>query len=302
MNCPNCGAENINGSSFCIKCGANLKEMQPTTNNINNAPLNNQISQSTIQNQNIQQPMNNQPMQHQTPQPINSVQTAQPVSVNTTPLNYLMYLIAILIKPFQCFKEEESKLSNGKTSIILTLIVTVVMILSNLIKTIVSTVRVASYNWTDGYTYSWQWDNLKNIKWLEVIGKNFLIYAGIILAITIVFYFGSLVVKKQLSFIKSLSISATSVIPAVCGAMILAPILGMVWSPLSIVFTIIGLVYSLIILYEIMNNELNLEKDKKIYFNLICFGILIIAGYYAYMRLFMSSVNAGLDNILDLFK
>ena len=176
------------------------------------------------------------------------------------------------------------------------------MTLSNLIQTILSTVRVASYSWTDGYTYSWQWDNLKNIKWLEVIGKNFLIYAGIILAITIVFYLGSLVVKKQLSFIKSLSISATSVIPAVCGAMILSPILGMIWSPLSMVFTIIGLVYSLIILYEFMNNELNLEKDKKIYFNLVCFGILIIAGYYAYMKLFMSSVTGGLDNILDLFK
>lgn len=288
MNCTNCGTYNNPQSKFCIRCGKVL--------NVDN------LNQSNGLNQNVNPQQNYQyQTQIQMQQPINNVQAAQSVSVNSAPLNYFMYLIAILIKPFQCYKEEENKLNNSKTSIILTLIVTVVMTLSNLIQTILYTVRVESFSLMNDSTYSWQWDNLKDIKWLEVIGKNFLIYAGIILAITIVFYLGSLVVKKQLSFIKSLSISATSAIPAVCGAMILSPILGMIWSPLSMVFTIVGLVYSLIILYEFMNNELNLEKDKKIYFNLVCFGILIISGYYAYMKLFMSSLTGGLDNILDLF-
>ena len=31
MTCPKCGANNIDGSSFCIKCGANLKELQNST-------------------------------------------------------------------------------------------------------------------------------------------------------------------------------------------------------------------------------------------------------------------------------
>ena len=288
MNCTNCGTYNNPQSKFCIRCGKVL--------NVDN------LNQSNGLNQNVNPQQNYQyQTQIQMQQPINNVQAAQSVSVNSAPLNYFIYLIAILIKPFQCYKEEENKLNNSKTSIILTLIVTVVMTLSNLIQTILYTVRVESFSLMNDSTYSWQWDNLKDIKWLEVIGKNFLIYAGIILAITIVFYLGSLVVKKQLSFIKSLSISATSAIPAVCGAMILSPILGMIWSPLSMVFTIVGLVYSLIILYEFMNNELNLEKDKKIYFNLVCFGILIISGYYAYMKLFMSSLTGGLDNILDLF-
>ncbi len=278
MNCTNCGTYNNPQSKFCVKCGNVLNG-----NNLN-------------QNINIQQ--NHQ----QQMQPQMQPQMQQTVSENTSHLNYFMYLITILVKPFKCYSDNESKLNNGKTSIILTLIVTVVMTLASLIQTIIPTVRVASYNWTEGYTYSWQWDNLKNIKWVEVIGKNFLIYVGVILAVTIVFYLGSLIVKKELSFIKSLSISTTSVIPAVCGAMILSPILGMIWSPLSMVFTIIGLVYSLIILYEFMNKELNLEKDKKIYFNLVCFGILIIAGYYAYMKLVMSSVTSGLNNLMDLFK
>ena len=55
------------------------------------------------------------------------------------------------------------------------------------------------------------------------------------------------------------------------------------------------------LLYELVNNELKLESDIKVYFNLICFGILTIAGYYAFMKLFMSSIAGGLDSILDLF-
>ncbi len=288
MNCTNCGTYNNPQSKFCIKCGNALN-----TDKLNQT-MSNELNQNVITQQNYQQVV-----QPQMQQPINNVEISQTVNVNTSPLNYLMYLIAVLIKPFQCFKEEESKLSNGKTSIILTLIVTVIMTLANLIKTIIFTVRVADISLFEGSSYKWQWENLKYIKWVEVIGKNFLIYAGIILAITIVFYFGGLVLKKQVSFVKSLSISATSVIPAVCAVMILSPILGMIWSPLSMVLTIIGFAYSLIILYELMNSELNLEKDKKIYFNLVCFGLLIIAGYYAYMKLFISPVVDELGSVLD---
>ncbi len=284
MNCPKCGAENMNGSTFCIKCGTNLQELQSMNHVVNNAPMNEQVAQSTFvgsQNQTTQQPNN---------------------PVSTASLNYFMYIIAILLKPFKCFQEEETKLNNPKTSVILALVVSVVMTIINMVKTILTTVRVSSYSWTEGHTSSWQWDNLQNIKWLELIGKNFLIYVCIIFAITLVFYLGGLVAKKQLSFIKSLSIAATSVIPAVFGIMILSPLGGMIWSPLSIVFMVVGAVYTLIILYELMNSELKLEKDAKIYFNLICFGILAVAGYYAYMKLFMSSVAGGLDNIMDMFK
>lgn len=300
MTCPNCGANNIEGSSFCIKCGTNLKEIQQTTP-INGEPIQNK-QQINVQQEQQTTPINGVPIQNE--QQIN-MQQAQPVSntnISTNTLNYLMYIVAILLKPFKSFKDEESKLNNTKTSFILAFIVTGAMTVINLIKTIFATVHVASYSWSDGYKYSWEWSNLKNIKWLEVIGKNFLIYACVIFAITLVFYLGSLIIKKQLSFIKSLSISTTSVIPAVIGIMVLSPLVGKIWSPLSIVFMIVGAVYSLIILYELMNEELKLDSDIKIYFNLVCLGILAVAGYYAYMKLFMSSITSGLDGLMDLFK
>ena len=299
MTCSKCGANNIDSSNFCIKCGANLKEM-PQTIQTNNVPSQN-LQQMNIQQE---QPINNQQLENtQQPtynQPIQ--QSSANVKASTSPLNFLMYIIAVMIKPFKSFKEEETKLNDTKTSLILALIMSGAMTIINLIKTIFSTVRVASYSWTSGYTYSWQWDNLKNIKWVEVIGKNFLIYACILLAIALIFYLGSLIIKKQLSFIKSLSIASTAVIPAIICAMIISPLAGKIWIPLSIVFTAIGGVYSFIILYELMNEELKLDGDKKIYFNLICLGILTIAGYYAFMKLFMSSLTSELGGLFNLFK
>ncbi len=303
MTCSKCGANNIDGSNFCIKCGANLKEMQQTIQS-NNAPIQNlqsiniQQEQPTNEKQSaniqehIQQPTYNQPIQQ------SSVNTNE----STSPLNYLMYIIAVLLKPFKSFKDEEAKLNNTKTSFVLALIISGALTIINLVKTIFSTVRVASYSWTSGYTYSWQWDNLKSIKWIEVIGKNFLIYACALFAIALIFYLGSLIVKKELSFIESLSIVSTSVIPAIICTMIISPLAGKIWNPLSIIFIVIGGIYSLIILYELMNDILKLDGDKKIYFNLICFGLLTIAGYYAFMKLFKSSVSSELDGLLNLFK
>ena len=69
MTCPNCGANNIDGSSFCIKCETNLKDAQVNIN-ANNAqiqseqPMNNQKEQLVQQPDSSKQPQNNyqQPM------------------------------------------------------------------------------------------------------------------------------------------------------------------------------------------------------------------------------------------------
>lgn len=298
MNCPKCGANNIDGSSFCVKCGFNLNATQQA-NPINDTPIQNNQTEN-------QQPINiqsevaqAQPTNAQNQQPVNQQVTSK-VNTTTVSLNYLMYIIAIFLKPFKSFKEEEAKLSNTKVSIIFTLIVSLVMTIVNLVKNIYSIVRVRSYSLTDGSTYSWEWENIKYIKWTEVIGKNFIIYACVLLGIALVFYLGSLIIKKNLSYIKLLSITTTSLIPAVLSVMIISPLLGMIWSSLSVVFLVAGCVYSMLIFYELMNNELNLVGDEKIYFNLVCLGIIVIAAYYAYLKLFVSVSTDDLSGLLDL--
>lgn len=286
MICSKCGANNIEGSSFCIKCGANLKEIQQSQS-FNREPIQSQ-QQVSVQQEN----------QIYNQQQVNTQQNIQ--KTNEGSLNYFSYIIAVLLKPFKSFNEEEVKLSNAKNSLILTLIITIAMTLVNLVTTIFTTVRVSDFNWSSGYTYSWQWENLKYINWGSAIGKNFFIYLCAIFAVAAVFYIGSLIVKRELNFIKSLSITVTSILPAIICSMIISPLIGKIWSPLSIVFTSVGIIYSLIILYELMNTELKLDKDKKIYFNLVCYGILTIAGYYAFIKLFASST--GLDGLLNLFQ
>ncbi|MBQ7239856.1 MAG: zinc ribbon domain-containing protein [Bacilli bacterium] len=296
MKCLKCGTENAEGSLFCIKCGANLKDTENVTQEA-------QASIENNQNESVQEaviPVQVAPVQEAAPvqaaapvaqQPVVNTQQTQ-TSVNTSPLNYLMFIIAIILKPFKSFKDEESKLTNPKTSLIFTLIITGAMTVINLITTVFNAVHVKSFL---GET-SWVWDNLKNIKWLEVIGKNFLIYVGVIFAITVVFYLGGLVAKKQVNFIKTLSITTTSVIPAVICSFILAPIGGLIWSYLSVFFSITGIVYSLTIFTTLINEELKLTEDMKVYFFTACFAILCCGAYFAVMKFIESYLTSSLTS------
>ena len=288
MICPNCNSNIIEGSSFCVKCGANLKEFQSQQSNINNNVLTPPEQTMNIQQeQSIQQPMNNQ----------------QNNSVSAKPLNYLMYIFAILLKPFKCFKEEESKLCNTKTSLVFSSIVAVAMMVISLIKTMISVVFTKSMDYsTFKYKTSVDFSRLKDLDWLNIIGKNLLISAGIIAVIALVYYIVSLIFKKSSNYIKMLSISATSLIPYIVLGMIISPLIGKIWAPLSIFAMIIGAVYSLLIFINLMNEDLVFENmDTKIYFHSICLSLLGSAGYYLYMNLIVSSVSNNLNDLLNIF-
>ena len=293
MNCSKCGTLNSSDAKFCIKCGNALQSSNIFSNN-------NVIDNQMATSQGVEPPTN-QPVSQNTVIQQGVQVNAQPVVPNTSSFNYPKYILNALLHPMQNFKKEEEKLNSTKVSFILLLIMVAVMLVSNVVQTVLSTVRVTEYSWTDGYVTTWKWEKLGEINWLETIGKNFLIYAGIILIIVVLFYIVSLIFKKNLNFIKILSISASAVIPAVLGVMVLSPILGAIWEPLSIIFSILGLVYSVIVLYELINSNLDLDSDMKIYFNLLCFGILLVAGYFAYINLFVTVDAGDLESIFDLF-
>lgn len=325
MNCSKCGSPNILGSSFCIKCGANLKENivepqqqiyeQPNNNVQNSEYVNLNTEQTTYNNQSVVQPLNqtqqsfNQTNTQVYQTPINQYQqqvntpAVNNTNIDNNSLNYLMYIVAVLLKPVKCFKEEENKFNSAKTSIVFSSIVAIGIMLINLIKTMISTVFTKSFDYTTfKMKTSVDFSNLKNLDYLDLIGKQLLIYAGIILAIALVYYLASLVVKKQVSFTKMLAISATSVIPFTILSMIVSPLLGKIWAPLSVVALVIGIVYSLLIFITLINKDITFENgDSRIYFNLICLSILGSAGYYVYMKLLMSGMGSKISDLLDLF-
>ncbi|MBQ3511575.1 MAG: hypothetical protein IJA30_07480 [Bacilli bacterium] len=300
MNCPNCGTSNNVGSKFCIRCGQSLEGVQVSTEQ--------PIQSSETSSQEVSsQPINNTPIQNE-----NNFQTnvapQQPMNTNAAPaakvsfMGYFFIILAVILKPFTAFKEELNKFNSFKNSAIMSLIVSGVGTLINLITTMLNSVMVKSYDWSSGgYKTTWTWENLKEIKYLEVVGKNFLIYLGVIVAIAVVYYIASLIVKKQTNFSRLLGISAIAVAPMLVCSLVLSPLLALIWAELAMPITLIGAIYTIVLVYEGMNNEVLVEGNAKYYFNLVCLSILGIAAYYLYMKLFMSSISGGLEDIMDLF-
>ena len=310
MICPNCNAENMYGSKYCIKCGNILETVNPMNgqaSNINNqmisANSNIQPSQPISANSNIQL---NQPMSaNSNIQPNQSIinNPQQMTSTSNIKLNYLKYIVGILFKPFKQFKEEENKFYDTKTAIIFSLIVSGIMMLIELVTSMISAIFVKTMDYSVfQYKTTIEFSNLKNLDYLSLIGKNLLIYAGIIIVIALVYYLAGLVLKKTVNFIKLLSISATSILPYIVLGMIVSPLIGKIWLPLSIVAMVIGIVYSIIIFLNLINDEFKFDNvDTKIYFYVICFSILGVAGYYLYVNLLMSGVSTDINDILNMF-
>lgn len=294
MICPNCGMDNIQGSSFCVKCGNKLNtenvnnNFQQQVQEVNNVQANNQVGDPFVQN---------------TMQQNNYVNNVNVVTNTNKAMNFFMYILMILIKPFKTFKEEEEKLTDTKNSLILSGIVVGLMLVINLIKSMITTVFTKKMDYT---TFKLKtvidFSNLKNLDWLDLLGKHLLIYAGIILAIAVVYYLASLVFKKNGNFIKLLSISATSLIPFTLVGMFASFVLGKIWSPLYMVCVIVSLIYSVLILVSLINKQFEFENDDtKIYFHLICLGVLAVAGYYLYMKYFvLGTISSKVNDVLDL--
>lgn len=287
MICPNCGTQNSEVSKFCIKCGNQLSNVVSKEPNLQSAVLSTQPQQQAYRE--IQQ-------QEMNPNFSSNTSTKSNKKMSITECFYV--ILAVILKPFTSFQEELNGFDDFKNSAMLSLIVSCVATIISLVKTMIQTVRVKSL-WSK--EVKWVWENLKEINYVQVIGKNFLIYLGIIVAIAGVYYIASLIVKKQTNFSRLLGISSIVVAPIIICSFVLSPLLSMIYAPLGMGITIVGGVYTVIIMYETINNEILLEGNGKFYFNLICLSILAIVTYYLYMKLFMGTVSSSVDNILDLF-
>lgn len=281
MICPNCGKENTEGSIFCVKCGINLKETT-TQNEIKTTEPNQKKEQLNTQSTNQQ----------------------RIEEVKKTAVHYFKYAKDVLLNPYKTFKEKETELTETKNALIFSGILAVVMMLITLLTAMITSIFVKELSAKTLKLHTVvKFSNLGDLNYLVLIGRNLLIYAGIIAAIAGVYYIVSLIFKKESKFTKLLSISATSIIPFIALGMILSPILSLIWTPLSIIAKVGGLVYSILIFMSLIKEELSFEtKDLEIKFHLICLTILGTIGYYLYIKLFMVTVNSGLNDLLNIFK
>ena len=312
MNCPKCNTENSIDSKFCIGCGNKLEAsitsasnqafVEPVSASTVNAELNNANNSAAVSTpQNINTPAE---VQNNTSQQVqNNVRAQNVVQTTSSSLNFFKYIGQVLIKPIKTFEGEETKLSETKNSFILAGIVAVVMMLIGLITNIINTDFVETIDFT---TYepktTIDFSYLENLDWITLIFKNLLIYAAIILGIAGVYYLGSLVVKKSISFTKTLATTATAALPYVALGMLISPILGKIWGPLSVVAAIGGAIYSIIIFYTLIKREISFENlDLDVYFHLACMTILGTAGYYIVIKFLTAAIETDLNTYLDMF-
>lgn len=304
MICPKCGNENINGSTFCIKCGINLKELvsNQNINQQNNENVNVRQDEQIINNLNYNQV--NQPTLNQVNNSKENNNQQKFEEAKKTAVHYFKYAKDVLLNPYKTFKEKEVELTKTKNALIFSGILAVVMMLITLLTAMITSIFVKELSAKTFELHTVvKFSNLGDLNYLVLIGRNLLIYAGIIAAIAGVYYIVSLIFKKESKFTKLLSISATSIIPFIALGMILSPILSLIWTPLSIIAKVGGLVYSILVFMSLIKEELSFEtKDLEIKFHLICLTILGTIGYYLYIKLFMAVVNNGLNDLLNMFK
>lgn len=315
MNCQKCGMNNDANAKFCIKCGNSLSAIETqslqqvpvetetlsqnsgvvqNTNSFVNQDVSNSMTQNVgdpmIQNMNGFENTNvNVPQQNQTL--VANVSDTPKISLS----QYFFIILAVMLKPFTALEQELKKFNNFKNSAIMTLLVSGVATVIKLISSIISAVVVRDYDWTSSsYKTTLVWDNLKNLDYLQLIGKSFLIYVCVIVLIATVYYISSLVAKRQTVFSRLLSVSALSIVPVVASVLVLSPILSLIWSQLAIIITFVGFIYTIVLLYEGMNNEVLLSGNAKYYFNLVCFSVLGFALYYLSVKLLMGSAASAL--------
>lgn len=315
--CSNCGASNMVNSKFCIKCGNPLQTSVPsstqfTSTPVESAQVNPQVStvreevpqvSPQINAATIETPQANtqtvQPSVRPQVEPQVSVQPtyAKSSSTNGGHMNYFKYILNTILKPFDSFKKEEDNLSSFKNTGILAAIIVGILTILKLISTMITSVRVVSF-WTG--EVEWVWENLKEIEYIKTIGQSLLVYAGIIFAISGVYFLASLVIKKETKFVKLLSATTTAFIPVAVSSSILSPILSLINSYLGIGIVIVGFVYSLVILLELLNDQIVIEnKNIRIYFHLICLSVLLIGGAFVAYKLLLGSLNSGLGSLTN---
>ncbi len=202
-------------------------------------------------------------------------------------LDNLNNLKNYLLKPMESEKSDDLK-SVGITGLILS----VSMVIINLIMTMITSLKQTSISFTGKVSSTFSFDGLSEINYLSLIFKNLLIYIVVMLVIAGVFYIMSLIFKKEAKFTKLLSITYVAAIPFFLGTVVVSGILGLIYSPLAIISTIIFTVYSISVFASLVNSEVKLKDIMKVYYNTASYSLLLIIVYFVIVKILLEAVSS----------
>ncbi len=278
MNCFKCGTVNVNGAKFCSVCGCSLDG---------------NVNPGGTFSSNLNYPNGNG-------MPSNVGQINPTLNLGVS--NFLKMFGSLFLKPVTTLEKNKELFSVFKNSFLGVLLVSFIATIGTLFTTMMNAVIVKSVSFLGKSSTSFEWGNLSDLNYIQIILKNFFLYFAVIFGIGLIFYLASLVVKKPGNFSKFLGISVISLSPILLSVSFLSPIGTQIFSYLGTLVALAGGVFSLLLLYEGMNQELNLQGNGKFYCNLVCFSMVASSFYYLYISIFLSSVTSNIQNVLDFLK
>lgn len=296
MNCPKCGSFNVGESKFCVKCGCSLENLEEVANKENESLEVNAFNETSKSNEVIFGPSLNEVKMEQQ----NAVENVSVTDNDNSNMgsndnfNFVKYIVSFVIKPYETYKNNESRLADTKVGLLLSLIVAGAMMIIKLLSSMVSVVVVKELNYsTFDYETTIDFSRLGDLNYLNLTVVNFLQFLVVICAIAVVYYLASLVVKKSVSFVKVLAISASSFIPYVVITMLISSILMNIFYKFAIIVFVVGILYSVIVFVVLINDNINFEKkDYVIYFHSVCIVTCIVLVGTLFTYLFENSLDS----------
>lgn len=149
---------------------------------------------------------------------------------------------------------------------------------------------------------------LKYLSFPKIILLDLVIFAAIIFGLAGIITLAGVITKKKVKYTKMLSLVSMAIIPYAIGAIILYTLFSTFSLVLAFIFGVLGLMYTIILIISVINNELDLDGDKKIYVNAIIFCVLAIIATIAFYLFAYKGVNITFKSVtkfsesLNLFK
>ena len=295
MKCPNCGKDVKEGSKFCVGCGTSLAGNE--TKNV-----------EEISSQDVHK---TDEVKEKVATKVNEVKEAAKRAADSdfmkVVLSSLMFLLNILLKPIKVLKEKIEFYSKPQNGFILAGVVALATMIVRVVVSLVMALiqKQCTSSFLGSGTCLTVGEKIQAIDWMGITLKHLLIILIVMFAIAGIYYVASLIAKKTTNFMRILTITAVSLVPACVASYLLVPIFGWINAHFGVIVAIIGFVYSLVIFFASIKDEFTFDNaDMNVYFHLICVSIIIIIAYFVGYNILVNtvtnSVTSGLDGLGNL--
>lgn len=213
------------------------------------------------------------------------------------------YLTMLLKNPMDGIEDKSSKKLedikfSGLLFIIVVFISSFIGFISSLINIVYSDEKIMV---SDGSMSNFVWERLEYYNLFEFFADNLIIYSGIILAISVVYFVGAIIIKKTLDFPKTLGIVSAVLAPSYVMALIVVPILSKISIYCGVFAMFIAMFYPVLILVKYFSDKLKLNNSQYVFVNLICISLILLITGYILKTVLVSALTSSIVGSLGTY-